>query len=148
MRDLEAAYQRIIHWCDRAEDGCLVSRYSTGSHGYAQAWDGATVVLAHRIVWEWHHGPIPKGMTVDHKECRHRKCIEILHLRLITNLENARRNRRRDGTWPVDGRCLRGHDASEWRPKSDTRKKGYCRLCKVEWQYAYKQKQAHLRREE
>lgn len=131
MRNLEAAYQRIVHWADRVDD-CLVSRYSVGSHGYAQAWDGNTVVLAHRVVWERENGPIPSGWTVDHEECRNRKCVEITHLRLITNLDNARRNKAgRD--WPIgSGECIRGHSESFWRPKGPVRKKGYCSACRQE----------------
>ena len=129
MRNIEAAYDRIAHWADRDEStGCLISRYSVGSHGYAQAWDGETVVLAHRIVWEYHHGPIPDGMTVDHEVCRNRKCVEVAHYRLLTNLDNARRHTGRD--WPL-GFCVNGHDHSWWMPKSETRAKGYCHACRL-----------------
>jgi hypothetical protein len=126
MRDIDKAYQRIIRLTDRSPDGCLISRYSTGSHGYAQAWDGQTVVLAHRLVWEWNHGPIPKGMTIDHL-CHNRKCIEITHLRQITNLDNARRNG--PGDWPLDGQCKHGHGLEHWKPKGPDRRKGYCAAC-------------------
>ena len=116
-------------------DGCLNCTYSLGSHGYPQAWDGETVVLAHRIVWEHHHGPVPEGMTVDHRQdvCGNKRCVEIEHLRLLTNLDNARRNATgRD--WPLDGRCVRGHDAKWWKPKGPTRQKGYCHGCRMEQQ--------------
>lgn len=131
MRDLKAAYERIMRKADRDEQtGCLVSRYSVGSHGYAQAWDGETVVLAHRIVWEWHHGPIPEGVTVDHEECRNRHCVEVAHMRELSNLENARRNAPgRD--WPL-GTCIRGHGPESWRPKCEIRAKGYCSECRRE----------------
>jgi hypothetical protein len=101
--------ERTLAHADRDARGCLVSRYSTGSHGYAQAWDGSTVVLAHRLVWEGEHDPIPDGMTVDHRDHCNRKCIEISHLRLITNYQNARRNR--GDANPDLTVCLNGHDA-------------------------------------
>lgn len=108
--------------------GCHVCSYSKGSHGYPQAWDGVTVVLAHRIVWEYHRGPVPGDMTVDH-ECRNRSCVNIEHLRLLSNLDNARRNHP-DHSWPINGKCLHGHDhATYWVPKSG-RTKGHCRECK------------------
>lgn len=132
MRNINAAHQRIMDRSDLNDDGCRISRYSVGSHGYAQAWDGVTVVLAHRIVWEWHHGPIPEGMTVDHI-CHAQKCVEIEHLRLITNLQNARRNG--PGDWPLDGTCKHGHDESWWKPKEvGVRTKGYCHACRMEAQ--------------
>lgn len=133
MRNIEQAYRRVIASADRdLETGCLISRYSTGSHNYAQAWDGETVVLAHRIVWEHERGPIPEGMTVDHI-CHNRKCVDIVHLRMLSNLDNSRRNRTRDD-WPL-GQCVNGHDdATYWRPKGPTRVKGYCHACRIEAQ--------------
>lgn len=131
----ERVYERVIRWADRDETtGCLVSRYSVGSHGYSQVgWshdDGRTVTLCHRAVWQYLHGPIPDGYTVDHEVCRNRQCCEATHLRLITNLDNARRNKAgRD--WPIgNGECIRGHGSEHWRERGTVRKKGYCLLCK------------------
>lgn len=105
-------YDRVMAHADRdAMTGCLVSRYSAGSHGYAQAWDGSRNVLAHRLVWEFVNGPIPEGKTVDHRQglC-HRKCIEITHLRLLDTLDNSRRNQGLD--FPLGWSCRRNHPAS------------------------------------
>ena len=54
-------------------------------------------------------GPIPDGMTVDHTNHCDRRCIQITHLRLISNFENARRNRPDANT--TLGLCVNGHDA-------------------------------------
>jgi rhodanese-related sulfurtransferase len=76
---------------------CIVSCYSTGSHGYSQiGWYEPTarrsvMVLGHRAAWESANGPIPEGMTVDHM-CRNRRCINVDHLRLLSNTDNARDN--------------------------------------------------------
>jgi len=125
----ERVYQRVMHWADRdPATGCLVSRYSVGGPGYAQVgWstDGKTIMTTcHRVVWVHHHGPIPDGMTVDHT-CKNRRCIEITHLRLLTNFENARRTSGRD--WPL-GECAQGHPNTELRSDGAGRKR--CRLCK------------------
>lgn len=99
---------RVLAHADRdPETGCLVSRYSVGSHGYAQAWNGETTTLAHLLVWRGLVGPIAPGMTIDHVDCHNRKCIEITHLREISNYENARKNR--PGADPRLGRCVNGH---------------------------------------
>lgn len=130
-RDLSAAYHRVMNRSEW-EDGCLICHYSVASHGYPQAWDGVNVLLAHRVVYEWEHGPIPPGMTVDHT-CHTRRCVNIKHLRVLTNLDNSRRNAPgRD--WPTGGRCINGHHPSWWRPKGPTRKKGYCHGCRIERQ--------------
>jgi hypothetical protein len=87
---------RLLANVERAGD-CLLTTYSVGSHGYGQiGWYDATtrrstMRLAHRIAWEAEHGPIADGMTVDHV-CRNRRCINVEHLRLLTNLANARDN--------------------------------------------------------
>jgi hypothetical protein len=132
MRNVERAYKRIMETATPSESGCLVSTYSTGSHGYTQAWDGQTVVLAHRVVWEHHNGPIEDGWTVDHT-CHNKRCVNVEHLRYLTSLDNARRNKAgRD--WPL-GQCVNGHpDSIYWRPKSETRTKGYCHACRMDLQ--------------
>lgn len=118
------------------ENGCWISTYSTGSHGYAQiGWnDGADrqVVVTHRASWVYaNDGQIPEGMTIDHT-CRVRRCVNPAHLRLLPNFENARRTSGRD--WP-SGQCLHGHPNSELVRRG---KKWVCRQCAAEWQRRYR----------
>lgn len=70
---------------------CWPWKLSVGSHGYGNAFNGTTVVLAHRLAYETWVGPIPGGLTVDHK-CHVRRCINPTHLRVLSNVENARDN--------------------------------------------------------
>ena len=137
----EEVYQRIVTNADRV-DGHLISRYSVGSHGYAQiGWTAKgkrTVTIAHRALWIYLHGPIPEGMTVDHN-CpgrKERKCVEDSHLRLIPNFENARRTRGRD--WPL-GECVNGH-SNEFLIRVNGDRKWACSICKKEWNSRYYQK--------
>lgn len=109
---------------------CLVSRYSAGSHGYAQiGWhaDGKTHMrLVHRVVWEAEHGPIPDGLTVDHIRavCRSKKCARLTHMRLLPNEANARMN----GNWAkVD--CRAGHPLAGDNVRIDDRGHRHCRTC-------------------
>lgn len=74
-----------------SDDACWLWKKSTASHCYGQTFDGNTVVLAHRVAYVLAKGPIPLGMTVDHS-CYVRRCCNPNHLRLLTNLENARNN--------------------------------------------------------
>ena len=117
---------------------CFVSTYSVMSTGYAQVGWQVTkgkhnMVLAHRAAWVYHHGQIPVGMTVDHL-CKNKRCVKVDHLRLLENLENARRTSGRD--WPV-GTCIRGHPNDLWVPKKGSRQ-GFCRECRREWQRTYR----------
>lgn len=134
----ERVYERLMRSADRnPETGCLVSRYSAGSHGYAQiGWseDGQQhMALAHRAVWIHERGPLTDGMTVDHRQgACDKKCIEILHLRELTNRENARRNQGFD--WPLGAICWRGHGEDQLRSRVVTRRgrtytASYCYGC-------------------
>ena len=45
--------------------------------------------LYHRYVWEQHYGPIPKGKVIRHL-CHNPECINIEHLAIGTQKDNAR----------------------------------------------------------
>ncbi|WP_258794938.1 HNH endonuclease [Tsukamurella tyrosinosolvens] len=71
------------------------------------------MTLAHRAAWvHMTEVQIPEGMTIDHT-CKNRRCVNVAHLRMLSNYENARRTSGRD--WPL-GKCVNGHDNSliEW----------------------------------
>jgi len=142
----EKVYQRVVHNADRDErTGCLVSRYSVGSHGYAQiGWkeDGKYHgTLCHLAVWRYINGPTSAGQTVDHEKCRNRRCVEITHLRLLSNYENARRTNGRD--WPL-GQCINGHDNCHLVVRKSSGRNGkskrVCLLCEREWRRRYRAK--------
>lgn len=94
------------------EAGCYISTYSTGSHRYAQiGWseNGKTqMTTAHRAAWVHHTGSQPGEQTVDHVEHCDRRCVRQDHLRLLSNAQNGRRNRR-GLEYPLDWTCSRNH---------------------------------------
>lgn len=128
---------RVATKVQEESDGCLISLYSTGSHGYAQiGWheNGERIVtLAHRVAWIAANGEIPAGMTVDHT-CKRRQCVNVDHLRLLENYENARRTSGRD--WPL-GECANGHPNKHLK-KVDGGRRTKCSLCMADWQRAYR----------
>lgn len=110
------------------EGDCLVSTYSTASHGYAQiGWQDKGdrwVVTAHRAAWVHYTGEqIPEGMTIDHL-CHNRPCVRKEHLRMLSNFENARRTAGRD--WPL-GECINGHSNDHLRTQASGKK--VCAMC-------------------
>ena len=127
----EKVYRRILDNAERTPTGCLESLYSRGSHGYTQiGWhaDGyrkSQMLLTHRAVWQWVNGEIPVGMTIDHL-CHNRACVEIAHLRILSNYENARRTSGRD--WPL-GQCVNGHDNQFLELRHGHMN---CSLCRIE----------------
>lgn len=71
------------------------NRVRKGSEAGYLHHDGYVVVRvnkvlnsAHRIIWEMHNGPIPKGMEIDHVN-RNRIDNRIENLRLATRRQNS-----------------------------------------------------------
>lgn len=138
-----AAAERAATRYVEDEAGCYVSTYSVASHGYAQiGWgiapheDGrprSSGTTAHRAAWTHVHGPIPEGVTIDHR-CKNRRCVRVSHLRMLTNFENARRTSGRD--WP-EGQCVNGHPNSDLY-LADGGRRLRCRPCQRETQRRYR----------
>ena len=63
---------------------------SYNAYGYGQFRSGGTVSTSHRKAWECFEGPIPCGMTVDHK-CRNTACQNPAHMELVSRSENTAR---------------------------------------------------------
>lgn len=100
---------------------CVQSSLKISSIGYGfRGYQGKTRA-EHRIIWIETFGEIPKGMVIDHNchneavtrgeciggaDCPHRACINIEHLRLITQRENVMA-----GIHNIDHRthCRKGH---------------------------------------
>lgn len=117
--------ERVLSKVEREGD-CIVSTYSTGSHGYAQVgWvdDRRHMMLCHRVAWEAANGAILDGLTVDHV-CRNRRCINIEHLRLLTNVENARLNGN-----AIKTHCVYGHEFTAENTRVNRFGHRYCRTC-------------------
>lgn len=84
--------------------GCLVWQGKLDRDGYGRDDSGA---LAHRVSYEKAKGPIPEGLTLEHR-CRRRSCILVAHLEPMTRSANEYRK-----SWASRVRhkfCDEGHD--------------------------------------
>lgn len=88
--------------------GCWLWMGALTSDGYGRVLVGTRKIAAHRVAYEALVGPIPFGMTLDHR-CRVRCCINPAHLEPVTNKINVLR-----GTGPTAKHarathCAKGH---------------------------------------
>jgi hypothetical protein len=104
------------HW-----QGC-----PNGAVGYGQISIHGRRVMAHRLSYVMHKGPIPDGLEIDHL-CRNPMCVNPAHLEAVTHRENVRRGKMGQG--PLKTHCKRGHPLSG--PTVYITPKGYrqCKIC-------------------
>jgi hypothetical protein len=91
--------------------GCWEWQGCHQSAGYATVGMNCKQKLVHRVLYEHFFGPIPKPLEPDHL-CRHRWCVNPLHIEPVTRRENIMRGSgpgllaARNGTKTM---CNRGH---------------------------------------
>ena len=84
---------------------CINWDKSIRDTGYGQTFFRGKVMRAHRVAWIKANGEIPDGMVIDHM-CRNRACVNVEHLRVVTQRENIIA-----GLHNIDNRthCNQGH---------------------------------------
>lgn len=119
---------RFMRKVDKQDNGCWlwtgIHAGTKSRYGYFQAATRNEInkVLAHRWIYEFHKGPIPDGMQVDHL-CRVASCVNPDHLEAVTPEENMIRARLKTCR---SGRHRITDDNSRWDSKG--RRRG-CLAC-------------------
>lgn len=90
------------------ETGCLLWCGATNNTGYGTVRVRGRTLLAHRVAYERHIGPIPDGLQIDHL-CRIRRCVNPRHLEIVTSKENTLRGHSPLAQSARRQRCPRGH---------------------------------------
>jgi hypothetical protein len=102
-------------------NNCIKFKGKLNGYGYGTVIYQGKRMKASRVAWIEANGPIPSGLVVDHTchneaikqgkckggiTCEHRACINLDHLRLITQQENIM-----SGLHNIDNRshCNQGH---------------------------------------
>ena len=73
-----------------AESGCWEWGAYRDPNGYGKYRFNGETRLAHRVAYLRLHGPVPKGLEIDHL-CRNRACVRVSHLEAVTHRENTLR---------------------------------------------------------
>jgi hypothetical protein len=84
--------ERFWERVQTADDGCWEWIGCRNQNGYGligRGGRGSGSILAHRLSWEIHHGPIPEGLQALHG-CNNKRCVKPEHLYLGTHEDNMR----------------------------------------------------------
>jgi len=88
--------------------GCWMWVAACSDVGYGNIKIRRRTVLVHRVVYELLRGPIPLGLTLDHR-CRVRSCLNPNHLEPVTFRENILRGEGPTAQHARKTRCPQGH---------------------------------------
>lgn len=104
------------------------------SAGYGMFWRGDRSVQAHRASWEFINGPIPEKMTIDHRECRLKLCVNPAHMVLCSQRENMLQPDGNGGINAAKTHCKNGHpfnwtNTHHYINSANGRPRRACRAC-------------------
>ena len=142
---------RLSRMSQKGEAGCIewtgaLDRWGYGKMKVKDEFGKKRTVGPHRAAWLATHGRIEGDLVIDHL-CRNRKCINVEHLRLVTNAVNTLasdhsnkkgRSGRKRGAKP--GCSKHGQEEGRWYTKEGGYKHWSCGICNREYRRRYREK--------
>lgn len=110
--------------------GCWLWARTVGRGGYGQCQILGKDKLAHRLSYEAFIGPIPAGLTLDHR-CRVRSCVNPAHLAPMSMRDNtlARGCQSPANLCAQKTHCSHGHPLSGKNVRVEPHRRGLKRVC-------------------
>lgn len=133
VQQFKNIWERIRSRC--VQDGdCLVWTGCLNGSGYGNIKKDGRTVQVHRAVYEFFHGPIPDGLTIDHvatRGCHSRACCNEAHLEPVTRQINTLRGDTIPARHATKTHCPRGHELAGDNLDRHTLAHGRrnCRVC-------------------
>jgi len=128
--DIKSALLRHV----KPSKGCWNWSGLLGRDGYPLLRVGKRRLVASRLSYAVHNGPIPEGLVIDHL-CRNRGCINPTHLEAVTQSENLQRGLR----GVLKSQCANGHPYTKVY-RSPTTGKRMCRICTAQASRRYQER--------
>lgn len=93
--------------------------------------------VAHRVIWEGFHGPVPKGLELDHL-CRNRGCVNPDHLEAVTSRVNNLRGMSPTAQHARQTHCKRGHEFTSENTLKHSSGGRRCKTCTLEFRQSHR----------
>lgn len=129
------ALERAVTKMVVEESGCWIwigakSGPPNGLNGeqYGNFWTGIKPMRAHRFMYQFFIGKIPKEMVIDHL-CRRPSCVNPNHMEIVTQRENSRRSLSPAGLKSQQTHCKRGHIFDDLNTRRTATGNRICRKC-------------------
>ena len=122
--------QRFLNKIIIIENGCWIWTASLNSYGYGKFRYNSMDQGAHRFIYEYLNGLIPKKLEIDHL-CRNRDCVNPTHLELVDHNTNLKRGNAISTICSTKTQCPNGHPYSGKNLLIIKAKYGIGRRCRI-----------------